>query len=128
MAQTARTAATTSFTLDAQARRYRDLYARLIAREPEVRIPVTLFAETNVDSFDWALNVLEQQKSVLEQEKAVLEQEKAALTQEKAALTQKRAALAHEKIALMEENCMLARQTSDPQIRTIASEKMESLS
>ena len=87
MGRTARTVVTTSFTLDAQARLYSDLYARLIARKSQVPIPATFVAEANVDGFDLALNALEQKRN---SERDALAQEKWALVGEKNALVEER--------------------------------------
>ena len=53
MGRSARKAVTNSFTLDAQARLYRDLYARLIARKSEVRGSHELIAEANWIASIW---------------------------------------------------------------------------
>ena len=58
MARTARTLVTSSFTLDAQARLYHDLYARLIARKSKVPGPAKVINASNADSFDLALDAL----------------------------------------------------------------------
>jgi glycosyltransferase involved in cell wall biosynthesis len=116
MGRTARTAIATSFTLDAQARRYRDLYARLIARQPKVPILVTLVADANVDSYHLALNALEQERKIerdaLIKEKDALIKEKDALIKEKDALIKEKDALIKEKDALIKEKNALAKERS----------------
>ena len=82
MGRTARFAVAASFTLEAQARLYRDLYAEVIAAKPELPGPVKIFTDTNLDSFDLALNALEQERDALVQEKNILAREKMALMNE----------------------------------------------
>jgi glycosyltransferase involved in cell wall biosynthesis len=134
MGQNARKAVTNSFTLDAQARLHRDLYARQIARKSEMPLVTTLIPDANVDSIDFALNAFEQKREALTEESIALGQEKIALTEENIALTkenialkeariafteanialnQQKVALTREKVALEEENRVLARVKSD---------------
>ena len=119
MGQTARTVAATSFTLDVQARRYRDLYARLIAaqvRGAKTREPCQRYqcGQLRLD--------LERARTG----KKCTPREKNALLAEKNALVvEKNASLAREKMASIHE---LARQKSDARSRTISSQTMESLS
>ena len=65
MGRTALTAVTTSFTLDAQARLYRDLYTRLITGKSEMPVSTTLIPDANVDSVDLALNAVEKKRTTL---------------------------------------------------------------
>ena len=70
MGQTARTLVTTSFTLDAQARLYQDLYASLIARKSKVPGPAKVITASNADSFDLALDALDEAKMAVMHELA----------------------------------------------------------